>query len=111
MVDTGMNEAPEGEPIACTLEGDSYKQRIAAIRALFARALKHSRRDGGHLHLTFDAAAASEVQDFIDKERACCAFLDFQLSEGDGVVKLIISVPPNAVDAAGDLLEPFNSRA
>ncbi len=110
MVDTEINEAPAGAPIACTLDGDSYKQRVAAIRGLFDRALKHSRRDDGQLQLTFDAAAASEVQELVDKERACCAFLDFWLTDGDGVVKLIISIPPNAVHATDDLLEPFNSK-
>jgi hypothetical protein len=39
------------EPIACTLDGRSFQERIAAIRALAARGLIDHRRDGRQLHL------------------------------------------------------------
>jgi hypothetical protein len=94
-------------PIACTLDGPSYTQRLDEIRTLLARALRASRRDGPALHLTFDAGARDQVEEMVRKEKSCCAFLDFRLTEVDGAVNLAITVPPGAVDGADDLFAPF----
>lgn len=91
--------------IACTLDGASYRERIDAIRALFARALKASHREGNSLHLSFDAAARADVEEFVGKEKTCCAFLDFNLPADAKSLHLTITVP-DGVDAA-ELLAPF----
>jgi hypothetical protein len=96
--------APE-TPIACTLDGASYAKRIGAIGALFARSLKASRIDGNALHLTFDAAARADVEDLVRREKACCAFLDFRLTDNGATLNLAITAP-RGVDAA-ELLAPF----
>lgn len=104
-----MNDVAGGAtlPIACTLDGPSYTERVKAIRSLFAHALKGARRDGAQLHLTFDAAARAEVDDLVRKEKACCAFLDFRITKSAGVIDLTITVPADAADSADDLLAPF----
>lgn len=98
-------------PIACTLDGPSYQARVAAIRALWARGLRESRREGRRLHLRFDPAVAAEVEEMVRLERACCAFLGFSLSRSDGSLELMISVPPNAAEAADELLSQFSNTA
>ncbi len=92
-------------PIACTLDGASYAKRIGTIRALFARSLKASRREGNSLHLTFDAASRADVEDLVRNEKACCAFLDFELVDDRETLSLTITAP-RGVDAA-ELLAPF----
>src|SRR5258706_3698334 len=68
-------------PIVCTLDGVSFAKRVGTIGALFARSLKSSRIEGNSLHLTFDAAARANVEDLLRTEKACCAFLDFELAD------------------------------
>jgi hypothetical protein len=94
-------------PIACTLDGASFSTRLAEIRALFAKSLKGSQRNGLRLHLTFDVSARADVEAMVRKEQTCCAFLDFQLGESDNALELTITVPSRAADTADDLLSPF----
>lgn len=94
-------------PIACSLDGAAYRERMEEIRALFARALKGSQRDGPRLHLTFDAAARAGIEDMVRKEKACCAFLGFHLADDQGAIKLTITVPPGAADGADEIFAPF----
>lgn len=94
-------------PIACTLDGGSFADRVQDIRALFARSLRSHVLDGRQLRLSFDPAARDAVQDLVRKEKACCAFLDFKLEEAAEALDLTITVPPAAAENARDLLEPF----
>lgn len=88
---------------ACTLSATDYKERETTIRALAARALRSSERDGRRLILTFDAAAGDELRGIVRQERQCCAFLDFDLSDqGDDGIKLTITAPSNAPEALDD---------
>jgi hypothetical protein len=96
-------------PIACSLEGASYRERIVEIRALFARALKTSRREGPRLHLAFDAAARAAVHEMVRKERTCCAFLNFVLTDVDSEIELTITVPNGPADNADEILAAFAS--
>jgi len=95
-------------PVACTLDRTAYEDRMAAIAKLSDRALKHSRRDGRRLFLTFAAAARADVEDLIRKEKTCCSFLDFDLSEAEGDIVLAITAPPGA--AADEIFAPFAER-
>ena len=94
-------------PIACTLDSGSYAQRLRDISALFAKALRRTRRDGRHLHLSFAPEAKAEVESLVRKEKACCAFLDFQVTVTATAVDLTIGVPAHASEAAETLLAPF----
>ena len=97
-------------PIACTLSPASYGERMKTIAALFARSLRMSRRDGRRLHLSFAPNDKVAVEDFVAKERECCAFLDFDLKATPEAVDVTITVPPRAaetVQAAETLLAPF----
>jgi hypothetical protein len=94
-------------PIACTLDPTSFDQRLNDIRALMARSLRGSRRDGRHLHLSFAPDARAAVEDLVRKEKSCCAFLGFELKATLAAVDLTISVPASAAGDVETLLAPF----
>jgi hypothetical protein len=94
-------------PIACTLTGDDYKTRLAWIRELARDALKEHVRDGHALHLVYSADAKDRVREMIAKERACCAFLNFDLREDAHEVRLTISAPEDAREVADTLFDEF----
>jgi hypothetical protein len=95
------------EPIACTLDGRSFQERIAAIRALAARGLIDHRRDGRQLRLRFDPAVAGEVEELVRLERACCAWLSFDLHRSNTTLELTITAPPGAEDAMPEIHAVF----
>ena len=96
-------------PIACTLDGPSFKSRIATIGALFNRALRSTRRDGARLHLTFAPEARAEVEELVRLERVCCAFLSFDVRDEPSGIELTITAPNTG--SADDLLSGFSEIA
>ena len=97
----------ESPPIACTLGSGDFKDRIGWIRELSAKSLQSHRRDGLMLELTYDRSAAADVHEFVRRERACCAFLGFDVREGADAVHLTITAPPEAQSAADELFAYF----
>ena len=100
-----MTTEPE---IACTLDGASFADRLAWIRALFARHLRQRTQDGLKLHLTLDGEAAGDVDDLVRRERACCAFLAFEVTRAGDAVRLTIEAPEAARDSAGVIFSAFD---
>jgi len=97
----------ESEPIACTLSAGDFKHRVGWIRELSAKSLRSHRRDGLMLELTYDRSAAPDVHEFVRRERACCAFLGFDVRESADAVHLTITAPPEAQGAADELFAHF----
>lgn len=87
-------------PIACTLDAGDFKARTAQIEALASRYLRKVVREPLTIELTYAAEALPELRDIVRKETECCAFLDFDLREGDDGVRLRITAPEAARDAA-----------
>lgn len=96
-------------PIACTLDATNLKERLDWIAALNARWLRASRRDGLRLTLDYAPGALDDVRRMVAGEKACCAFLAFDIAERDGLVRLTIAAPEDAREAAEALFEPFAS--
>jgi hypothetical protein len=87
-------------PIACTLDSQAMGQRLAEIQRLTARHLRTHRVDGPTLRLTYGVDAAPEVARIVELERACCAFLDFELRTAADGIELAITAPAqNGSDA------------
>jgi hypothetical protein len=104
-----VTEMPNAEsaPIACTLTPGDYKTRLAWINELARDALRsHVRRDL-ELELVYATAAAERVREMVRKEQDCCAFLSFDLDERPGQVRLTITAPERAREAADMLLGQF----
>ncbi len=94
-------------PIACTLEAQDYKQRLALIADLNRDALLAHRRDGLRLQLTYASHAEGRVRDIVRRERNCCAFLSFEVRVDGDAVQVVIEVPESARIAAESVFEPF----
>lgn len=97
----------EASPIACTLTPGAHKDRLAWIGALNKDALrKYARRDLV-LELSYAPEARERVREMVRNEQECCAFLGFELHEVGNEVRLIITAPETAREAAGALFRQF----
>jgi hypothetical protein len=94
-------------PIACTLQGGSYQERLAWIRELARDGLRGVSRDDLRLELSYAPDVAIRVRQMVGKEQACCAFLDFELTETSEEVRLTITAPERAREVADALFEQF----
>jgi hypothetical protein len=80
---------------------------LAAILALTHDALQGFERRGLVLDLSFAGSAAERVREMVRKEKDCCGFLNFDLREVEQEVRLTITAPEEARDAADFLFEQF----
>jgi hypothetical protein len=101
-----MSDALES-PIACTLQGSSYQERLAWIAELSRDGLRGHSRQELTLVLHYEMAIADRVAEMVQNEKKCCAFLDFQLTKLDDGVRLTITAPERARDVADALFEQF----
>jgi hypothetical protein len=74
------------------------------------RALKSARRDDLRLALEYAPSAIAEVRQMIAQEQECCAFLCFDLVEQPEALKLVITAPESAREAANMLFGPFQEK-
>lgn len=105
-----MAQTTEAAPIACRLDGGDFKQRTAWIAALNARALQVARRDDLRLELEYSPDAVGDVRQMIAHEQECCAFLSFNLIELSNAIKLTITAPEAAREAAETVFGPFQEK-
>ena len=101
-----MNQHDE-PPIACTLQGGSYQERLAWIADLARDGLRSHARQDLMLDLRYAQEVAARVQEMVRKEEECCAFLTFVLTEADDEVRLTITAPERAREVADGLFEQF----
>jgi hypothetical protein len=94
-------------PIACTLQGGSYQERLVWIAELTRNGLRSHSRTDLVLDLRYAAEVAARVREMVRKEEECCAFLAFELAEADGEVRLTITAPEKAREVADGLFEQF----
>jgi|RhiMetdeSRZDD1v2_1073273.scaffolds.fasta_scaffold06066_8 hypothetical protein len=94
-------------PIACTLGGNDYRDRLAWIAQLNRDGLQSHRRDAMTLELHYAAAVRDRVHQLVRQEAECCAFLGFAVNESGDQVSVTITVPERAGEIANDLLAPF----
>ena len=98
-------------PIACTLAPGAFKDRLAWMAALNKDALrKYARRDLV-LELSYALEARERVHEMVRNEQACCTFLAFELHETGNEIRLTITAPERAREAADELFEQFVANA
>jgi hypothetical protein len=102
----GMTSRDE-TPVACTLGGNDYRERLAWIAQLNRDGLRSHRREAMALELHYAAAVRDRVHQLVRQEAECCPFLTFTVNESDEQVSVTISVPERAAEIADDLLAPF----
>ena len=98
---------PNNAPIACTLEGADYAERLAWIACLNHDGLLSHERHDAVLELRYAPTVRGRVHELMRKESECCAFLTFALDESGSDVRLTITAPDRVRDAADHFFEPF----
>lgn len=94
-------------PITCTLGGTDYAERLAWIASLNRDGLLGHQRHEATLELRYAQTVRDRVHELVRKESECCAFLTFVLDESGRDVRLTITAPDRAHDAADTFFEPF----
>ena len=101
----------EASPIACTLRLGEFKDRLAWIAALNKDALRKYQRRDLVLELSYALEARERVREMVRNEQACCAFLAFELHETGNEIRLTVTAPETAREAADALFEQFVAGA
>lgn len=101
----------EDAPIACTLTGNAFAERLEWLRDLKTRAVVAQWREAGALHLIVDKAARREVEELIEKENACCGFLSFITADVERGIQVTIAPPPGMEEFIDQLLGHFETKA
>ena len=101
----------EAPPIACTLAPGAFKDRLAWIAALNKDALRKYERRDLVLELSYALEARERVHEMVRNERTCCAFLAFELHEAGNEIRLTVTAPETAREAADTLFEQFVANA
>ena len=101
----------EASPIACTLRLGEFKDRLAWIAALNKDALRKYQRRDLVLELSYALEARERVREMVRNEQACCAFLAFELHETGNEIRLTVTAPEKAREAADTLFEQFVANA
>jgi hypothetical protein len=94
-------------PIACTLTGGNFQERLMWIAELTRDDLQSYERNDLVLDLKYAPEAAERVREMVRKEKDCCAFLNFNLREDHREVRLTITAPEGAREAANVLFQQF----
>ena len=101
----------EASPIACTLTPGAFKDRTAWIAALNKEALRKYQRRDLILELSYAPEARERVHEMVRNEQACCGFLAFELHETRNEIRLTVTAPETAREAADTLFEQFVASA
>ena len=96
-------------PIACLLTPGEYQERLGWIAKLNRDFLQCSSQDGLTLELAYRATATDLVRELVDRERSCCPFLTFELHENSSCVRVVITAPEEARNAAETLFEQLRT--
>jgi hypothetical protein len=90
-VDESRTELPL-LPAACTLGASDGAAQVARWRQLDAGSLTHRVRQDEELLLVYraDEVTRVELESLVRVERSCCAFLDWQIEERAGELRLRI---------------------
>jgi hypothetical protein len=75
----------DSAPIACTLSASDLKDREGAWKKLLGSGLVQREIVPGGLRLSAAPGAAAALIELIDLERECCAWIDFEVTEGSVV--------------------------
>jgi hypothetical protein len=86
---------PQDLPVVCSLNAGDLEQRLAAIGEVGAKSLVDRQEDGGRHLLRFrsDPETQASLEEIIEAERQCCAFLDLSLAKESDHLVLSVAAP------------------
>src|SRR5262245_802169 len=84
----------ESIPVACSLSDAELRNREATVLAQFKSAVTASKEsgDGYVFHLPGDSKSLALTAELISLERACCRFLEFELTAEPGMGPLALRI-------------------
>lgn len=102
----------EKTPIACSLSGDDYQQRLAAVQAIGRRAWLDTevRSDGVTLTFRNDGDVRDELMALAAAESDCCPFLAISLDADGSRLRVSISGPVEAIPIVRDVARSFQGE-
>lgn len=102
-----MND--ESPPIACSLGADDLRRRLDEIAAIGGESLIGGGPVGDAQVLRFrrDPATRRRLEEIVEAESKCCAFLDLDLGEEGEHLVLRISAPGDGAAVAAELARAF----
>jgi hypothetical protein len=95
------------QPVACELTADNFNDRIAWIGELTRDALRSYDRQDLVLNLRYAPRAADRVREMVRREQECCGFLTFAIREDLDEIRVTITAPEHAREAADLLFDQF----
>jgi hypothetical protein len=101
-----MNTLPANtEAVACFLDGQAYRVRVARIQALMEQALRSRERLATSVRLRFrrDVDVETRLKELVAFEQKCCPFLVLELETLPGEMVLTISGPESAAAVLDDV--------
>ena len=101
----------DGRPVACTLLPTDLKKRLEELARLTRDTLLSGRQEGLVLHLTYKVEAEERVLRMVEKEKECCAFLNFEFCRVEGAVALTITAPEAARESVAEIYAQFIVQA
>jgi hypothetical protein len=99
----------ERAPLACTLGGVEMRDRQAQIAGLGQEGLLSIERGQQRAVLRFRPGAElrRRIDEIVEAESRCCAFLDFQIEEEADATLVTIAAPPDGEAALRGLADMF----
>ncbi len=80
--------------VACSMTSADQRKRSKEVRALLSKSATRVERSKGAVQVEFAHGHAAEVVSFVEMERACCPFLNFELAFPSGKpMSLRVSAP------------------
>ena len=95
--------------IACSLDAQDYRERLASIRRLGEEALLDvkTRPDGAALSFQDSDQVRAELASIVEAEAACCSYLDMSVRSERERLILTIVAPPDAMPVVRDMTASF----
>jgi hypothetical protein len=99
------HELHQPAPIACSLAGAEYRERVAEIGRVAREALGDRESIDGGARLSFDETAdiRGRLEALVAAESECCPFLAFNLSAADRRLVLEVTGPEQAAPIIEEL--------
>jgi hypothetical protein len=99
-------------PIACTLDAQELKQRLAEISAVGGEALRDVQASRGRAVLRFTPGdeTRKRLAAIVAAEARCCGFLNLDLRDVANATLMTISAPAGAELVLDDLVAAFSGE-
>lgn len=104
---------PQDLPVVCSLNTGALEQRLSAIGEIGVKSLVESQEEGGKHVLRFraDSGTRERLEEIIDAERRCCAFLDLSLKEDCCHLILSVAAPEAGRETADGFAMAFTATS